>query len=406
MKADIRISSLAKALKVLSKIKSDIFIDVTGDIVTLIKSIEETTVKTFIDAHSYENGQMILPIETAELIKKLKDGQLALSNSEISTSNKTIRFDEIMIAENFTDNLTWEEAFQTTEKEIHRMLEVKYAVAQDETRPVLCGVYFNSSETCALDGYRLSLRKGNYNSNKSFVVNKNTIEILDSILDAGVNRKVTVYCTDEKVKFSIGSDVEIIGNTLAGEFIKYRSIIPDEYNCISKMNLKNLKEELNFLSNIKTNYLKLGFTKDKIIITADQCREEYDETASKKRTQMLQEEANKAYKEKYNNWAEKKAKAESKKKPFKTKCPVEKIIRPQKVYNLIPVAEITSKVDCNTKYDLETFDINVNYKYLNEALKTYADDAEFKMRSCVSPIVITNDDENLELVLPLRVRGD
>jgi hypothetical protein len=317
VKVAIQINSLTKALKALSKVKSDILINTAGDIVTLINTNEDTILKTFIEGYSYENGQILFSIETAELIKKLKDGQLILSNNEISTSNKTIRFDERVVSSDTTDSSNWEEAFQTTENELHRMLEVKYAITQDKTRPILYGVYFNKNEVCALDGHRLSLRKGDYTSDKSFVVNKNTIEVLDSMLDISLNRGVTVYYADEKVKFSIGSDIEVIGNTISGDFIKYKSLIPDEHNCTSKINLKQLKEELNFLSNIKTEYLKLSFTTDMITLTANQCREEYDDTEIKKKTQMLQEEARKAYKEIYNEWAEKKLKLKVRKNLLK-----------------------------------------------------------------------------------------
>jgi hypothetical protein len=151
--------------------------------------------------------------------------------------------------------------------------------------------------------------------------------------------------------------------------------------------------------------MKLNFTEDKLLLITNQCKEQFDRAASYKKTEELQGLEHKAYMEKYNEWAKKKTVAEKKKKTFKTKEPQEKTIRPQKVYELIPVAEIKIEVDCSTKFKFSEseFQIACNSKYFIEGLETYKDCIELKMSSSVSPIVITEDNENLELILPIRI---
>jgi DNA polymerase III subunit beta len=412
MKVEIGTKVLKNTLKIISKVKNNtmnpdlnnILVDVLGDVVTFIKSNNETTIIKSIPGFSYDNGVIILPEEMIDIIKKLSDDYIILSDEIITAGSKTIKFNHYNVRDYaYSSSINESLAFITTQKELHRMLEVKYAIGEDPTRPILLGICFNGNETCALDGYRLSKRKGEYSSNSIFVVNKNTIEILDNILKVDSEEPVEVYYDGSKVRFDLGN-LDVIGETLTGEFIKYKSIIPEDFNYISTIESENLKKELGFIKGINSNILKMNFTQDNLSLIMDHCKEEYDLKASEDRTKELQEKAYEEYKIKYNIWAAKKKEVEKKKKPFKVKCPEEKIIRTQRVYTNVPVAEIKSNVSCHTKLELdkEEFRIAVNPKYLIEAASAYDGQVDFKMTNAVSPIVITQDGENLELVLPVR----
>jgi len=412
MKVELGVCSLKESLKSLSKIKCNLFMtDIvakpTGNIITFSKSNEDTTMNISLECRSNEYERFVIPIGIAELIKKIKNGWLTFEDDCINTGNKIIKFSAIGPSQ--PEKLfTGELLFTTTQKELHRMLEVKYAMMQDNNRPILCGIFFKDNETCAVDGYRISVRKGNYESNAKFVLNKNTVEILANMLDCKSDNEVNVYIDEQQeyIKFEIGS-IEIIGKILQGEFINYKNIIPEEHYYISTVEMDKLKTELEFIGGIKTKLLRLNFTHDKVTLLTSQCKEEYDKQASEIKTKKLQLEAHNDYKEKYNIWSTKKSKAEKNKKEFKLKCPEEKNIKTQKLYYLLPIAEIKIELDCDTKfYDISKteFEIAVNSKYLPECLKTYNDKVEFRMSSRVNPIVITQDGYNLEMVLPIRVR--
>lgn len=405
MKVELLTQRIKDALKMLSKIPGDTKINVVGDITTLIKSDSSTVLSVSIEGYSEENGKLVLPEETVELIKKLKDNCFTLTEEYIQAGSKTIRLKNIV--EDYNEEiLNGEWLFTTAEKELHRLLEVKYAMAQDDVRPILKGVCFNKNETCALDGLRMSVRKGSYDSSAVFVLNKSTVELLNSLLDSKSDEEVSIYGDEklENIKFEFRG-IEVRGKTLSGEFINYKAIIPDEHNYTATVNASSLKEELSFIQGIKTNVLRLNFTEDKLILITNQCKEKYDEEASREKTEELRKQAHEGYKEKYKVWASKKAKAEKANKPFKVKCPEEKIIKSQRVYSLIPISDIKIELDCHTKFDSKdenSFDIAVNPKYLTDGVKTYSDEVELRMTSPVSPIVVTNDGENLELVLPVR----
>lgn len=408
MKIELNTATLKNALKLLARVKdvSRILVKVVGNITTLSKSNADTTVNVSIEGYSLENGCILLPIEIADMVKNLREPYLTISDDALTCERKIVRFNsEIPTGgvEEFHGNL----AFSTSEKELHRMLEIKYAMGKDDLRPILCGIAFKGNEMCAMNNYTLALRVGEHESaSGAFVVNKNTIEILQAVLNPKSEEKVNVYVDGkvESVKFEMRG-TEVIGRIIPGEFMNYKQIIPDEFRYISEFKAEDLKEELDYIKTIKTNHLNIKFEEKQLTITTNQCKEELDAEASNLRTKELKVKADNDYKEKYKAWADKKSIAEKKNKPFNQKCPEEKTIKPQKVYKLVPLSEIKITLPCQTELKGESeFNIVVNKEYLREVLSTYTGRVYMKMNTHVSPIIITKDDKNLDLILPIRIR--
>lgn len=379
MKVKLCTREVKNTLKILSKISGDTKVKVIENIVILTKWNSDTLLSMKLEGYSEKNGKLVLPEDSIDLIKRLKDDYFTLTGKFIQSGNKTIKLKNVQ--EDYTEeSYNYELLFTTTERELYRLLEVRYAMAKDDVRPILKGVFFNGNETCALDGYRMSVRKGDYESSAAFVLNKNTAELLSSLLDSEAESEVLVYGDEklENIRFAMRNR-EIIGKTLIGEFINYKSIIPDGYNYLATVNADKLKEELSFLNGIKINILKLNFTKNKLTLLTSQCKKVYDEKASRELTEALRKQAHERSKE--------------------------EVVKPQRINSLVPISDIKIEVDCYTKLpskDEDSFNIAVNPRYLIDGVKTYSDDVEFRMTSSVSPIVVTNDGYNLELILPVR----
>ena len=412
MKIQVSTNDFKDVLGIAGKIKtdskksltaSDLLIQATNDSAQFIKSNGETTLIYNINRITIcHEGKIILPIESAEIIKKLKENYITITDDKITTDRKEINFNQPnMIEINTYENLT--KVFEVSQKELLRMLEVTYAVAQDDTRPILAGIVFDKNNTCALDGFRMSVRYSNeYNNESSFVVNAESIEILKSILKPIDNHIVSVYYDKDIAKFEV-NNVIIIAKCLQGEFIKYSSIIPDEYRSISIVNSEEFMEEIEFIKSADGRiHIKLVFTGDEIIIKGNQCKKQYSEKLSLKDQEVRQKELDAEYKEKYRTWVE---------KGKKFKQPIQKEAKFKKFYDLIPISDVTSKIKAINnldKYDIyneeKTYEIGVNPNYLIDALKQYNFSVELQMTSSVSPIIITNSiDKGLELVLPVRL---
>ena len=54
-----------------------------------------------------------------------------------------------------------EKLFTITKEALQQIYEIKYAVAKDETRPILQTIHIDNESLVALDGYRLAIRKHN-----------------------------------------------------------------------------------------------------------------------------------------------------------------------------------------------------------------------------------------------------
>lgn len=419
MKTQISTNDFKSMLKIVDKIKdkelneaTQLLVIANDDNTKFIKSNSETTIIYKTNNYIMENGQLVLPLETAELIKKLKENTLTISNEKINTSKKEISFTELEnIQINTYDDI--EQIFTVSEKELLRMLQGTYCIAKDEIRPILRGVNFNKNEVCTLDGYRLCLRKSKeYNNESIFTVNGNSILILKSILKDKVDKVNVFYDSkDNVVKFEV-ENIIIIAKCLEGEFIKYSSIIPEDYRTKSIMNAKELLEELQFISDAdERNYVEnLITTDDTIVIKGSQCKKVYNEKESYIKYDKKQKELDYSYNEKYTMWGKKKKNAEVKGNQFRTKQPKRKTAKFEKLYDLVPINSIISTINSVneiSKTDLygseNYFKIAYNPRYMIDALKLYEDKVEIRMTSTISPIIVTKDGENLELMLPVRI---
>ena len=405
MKITVSTNQLKSMLKVMDKIKdkeltkfSDILVKTNGGDSQFIKTNDETTIVYNCKYSVEDDGQVIIPLETMKLIKKIKENSVTITDKELLTDRKKISYKaEESATINTYENI--EKVFEVSQRELLRMLEVTYAVAQDNTRPILTGVCFNKNETCTLDGFRLSLRKSReYENNFTFIVNQYSIEILKSILSASDDIVEVYFNGTDMTKFVVG-DTIVIAKCLEGEFIKYNSIISNEYFIKSTVKANELFEEIDFIRNAdKSNVIKTIFTDNhKLILKGNQTIEKYSEELSNKKMNEIQKQYDAEYEVKLKQWQQ---------KGRKGKAPERKIAKFKKVYDNIPMAEINSEINAINELDnKDTFEIAYNPRYMAEALKLYDENVELRMTSCVNPIVVTEDiDKGLELVLPVRIR--
>jgi len=103
-----------------------------------------------------------------------------------------------------------------------------FAIAQDETRPILQGILFEIKDSnlnlVALDGYRLALRSEFINSENTInaVIPGKTLNEVAKILEDS-NNLVNITFTPNHILFNMGN-TKVISRLLEGEFIKYDTL--------------------------------------------------------------------------------------------------------------------------------------------------------------------------------------
>lgn len=211
-----------------------------------------------------ENGSLFIPQTTIKLIEKLKNvTYLEITKEYIQADKKKIKYNPLAVKDYYNQNVVIDiPDFTVSEKELARLLSVKYAIAKDQTRPILNGVNIQENRFAALDGYILSVRESSqFNTDLNITIAAETVKILDKLVSKKSENIVKIFyseningnnATANYIKFVI-DNTEITSKLLEGEYIKYKSIIPEEHTTNIELNSNLLTENMEFLKNIKTD---------------------------------------------------------------------------------------------------------------------------------------------------------
>lgn len=133
-----------------------------------------------------------------------------------------------------------------------------FAVSTDESRPVLNGCKIvcgsKSIEIVAIDGFRLALRKTYLESDVpdvSFIVPGKSLGEAGRIIDNSKN-PVEIYKSTNHIMFDNGK-VKMVSRLIAGEYMNYKSIIPQNSETTISVNPKNLLQAIERASLIITS---------------------------------------------------------------------------------------------------------------------------------------------------------
>lgn len=139
-----------------------------------------------------------------------------------------------------------ENAFRISQKLIREMIrQTLFAVSTDENRPILTGSLMECKSSLltlvSIDGFRLALRRNAVNdeaSDWSVVIPGKTLNEIIKILQP-VEEELTMYSTGNQVLFDLGY-CKIVSRLLEGEYLNYRSIIPEEFETNLRIKTKEL----------------------------------------------------------------------------------------------------------------------------------------------------------------------
>lgn len=143
-----------------------------------------------------------------------------------------------------------ENAFRISQKLIKDMVkQTIFAVSLDENRPILTGSLIECSNGeitfVSIDGFRVALRKNKIeeaNSNLKVVVPGKTLNEIAKILQP-VDDELAIYSTNNQILFEM-ENCKIVSRLLEGEYLNYRSTIPDDYETKITVNTKDLLSSL------------------------------------------------------------------------------------------------------------------------------------------------------------------
>lgn len=265
-------------------ILNGILIIASNNELTLIGSDIDLSIETKVKAEVYEEGSIVLDSKIfGEIIRKLPNDDVHINiidNNSVEILCQKSRFTLIyMDPSDFPPlpSINENDIFSISQKILKNMIKSTiFATAIDETRPILTGLLFEIKEKklnlVALDGYRLALKSENLDTDNTInaVIPGKTLNEVSKILDEKGDVKITF--TPNHILFNI-NETKIISRLLEGEFIKYNSIIPNEFNLkvtAKRIDLLNSIERASLMAQTEnTNLIKLNIQDENMIITSN-----------------------------------------------------------------------------------------------------------------------------------------
>lgn len=281
----ISISNKAITGKTTMPILEGIYIKAFKNSLTLIGSDMDLSIETSVEADVIEEGTIVVDFKIfSEIIRKLPNSDVyieTLDNDIIQiTCEKSIFNLVYMKAEDYPSLPEIKEniSVEVPQDILKSMIRgTSFAVAQDETRPILQGILFEIKDKklnlVALDGYRMAVRSEYLGSddNIDVVIPGKTLNEVAKILEDAENL-VKITFTDNHILFNLDK-TKIVSRLLEGKFVNYVSLLPQEHKILVEVNrhdLQNCIERASLMSkDSNSNLIKLDFNEDNVIITSN-----------------------------------------------------------------------------------------------------------------------------------------
>lgn len=253
--------------------------------VTLIGSDIDVCIETKIYTEVLEEGSLVLDSRIfGEIIRKLPNSEIEITTIDENTIEINCHKSCVnlihMDANDYPLLPTIDEdtICSISQKTLKNMIKgTIFATAQDETRPILTGVLFelknNKLNLVALDGFRVAFKSEDVecSDNKEAVIPGKTLNEVSKILEDS-DEEVKITFTQNHILFNCGN-TKIVSRLLEGEFIKYTSIIPQEYKLkvsVKKDEILGCIERASLMAKDgNTNLVKLDIKDDVIVVTSN-----------------------------------------------------------------------------------------------------------------------------------------
>lgn len=280
----ISIAQKAVTGKSTMPILGGILINAKNNTLVITGSDIDLSIETKVKAAVLEEGSIVVDARLfGDIIRKLPNADVevaSISENSIEIKCEKSKFNLIhMDAEDYPSlpSVEGNKQLNIAQKCLKNMIKgTIFAVAQDETRPILTGVLMESKDKTlnlvSLDGYRLALKKESieFDEEVNAVIPGKTLNEVVKIL--GEDDDVTLTFNENHVLFTI-NETRIISRLLEGEFIKYNSIIPEEHKStviVDKNILLNSIERASLVGKEgNTNLVKFDIEDDTIVITSN-----------------------------------------------------------------------------------------------------------------------------------------
>lgn len=264
---------------------SNIFLETKDGQLKLSATDLEIGVITSVSAKVDSEGALTVPARLiSEFIATNTDENLEIEAQKNSLHIKSQRYEANINGIDATEFPTIPEVDQKSMINLKSadflaaIKEVIIACANDDTRPVLAGVYFKFEKgilyLVTTDSYRLAEKKIEIEDKtieKEFIVPARTIHELiriASLLEKIEN--IGISASENQVAFNLG-ETQIVSRLIEGAFPNYKQIIPTGFKSNAKVDLKEFSSAVKMaalFARQSANNIKIKFIPNELLITS------------------------------------------------------------------------------------------------------------------------------------------
>jgi len=237
-------------------------ISAEGDFITLYATDKDLAIEKTIKATVIVGGAFLVPGRIfSEYVRNIADRDIDVSlvtennRLEISTSGSECNIG-ILDVEDYpeTETISGNRYFAIQELNLREIINnVIFAVATDDSRPMLKGVYFEAEEytlsAVATDGYRFAMSKKaleeKVDSISATIPSRSLAELAKLLSDS--ENILKVYIENNYLMVSL-ENTRLFTRLLSGQYIKYDNIVPKDFNSTLLVNKEMFEKSLNIAS--------------------------------------------------------------------------------------------------------------------------------------------------------------
>lgn len=243
-------------------------------------------IETHIEASFAQEGSVVLPGKLLnEIVRKLPEDMMDISVNEQNIASIRCAGSRTTLAGFSAEeypalpDVGETETITLPQSSLKEMLQrTSFAIANDEIRPILTGCLLetegNTLSVVALDGFRLALRKESFSYD---------LPVLSMVAPGKALNEVAKVLedTEEPVHLSRGKThlladmgkTRVITRLLEGEFIRYRQILPTDYQTrvtVSKSDLEDAIDRASLMAREgKNNLVRMHIEDGIMLITSN-----------------------------------------------------------------------------------------------------------------------------------------
>ncbi len=265
------IDGVAKAVALRSSIPvlEGILLKADGFQLTLTGYDLQMAIITSIEANVLEPGEVVLNAKLlSDIVHRMPTGNICISVTDHGVAfikGEVAEFEmQSLSAFDYPDLPNPEAEPTTTIKAafLEEIIELSlYAVSQDDKKPAHTGELFEFAENklsvVALDGFRLAIVEREVFTNKEIriIIPGKTMNEVKRLLPADKNEDIHISANRRFVVFNMNG-YTIISRLIEGEFLNYRSVIPQSYLTKVIIDVKPFIESIERASLIITERVK------------------------------------------------------------------------------------------------------------------------------------------------------